>query len=65
MSSPRLEDYLLHMQEAAQQALAFVGGMSEEAFAADTRTHSVGRPDSSRVGRCPALRPRPSCSTTR
>lgn len=38
MTSPRLQDYLLHMQEAAQQALSFVGGMSEVAFAADTRT---------------------------
>jgi uncharacterized protein with HEPN domain len=38
MTSPRLPDYLLHMQEAARQALSFVGGMSEEAFKADIRT---------------------------
>ncbi len=38
MSTPRLQDYLLHMQEASRQALAFVDGMSEEAFLADTRT---------------------------
>jgi uncharacterized protein with HEPN domain len=38
MTSPRLQDYLLHMQEATQRALSFTGGMSEEAFAADTRT---------------------------
>jgi len=38
MTSPRLQDYLLHMQEAAEQALSFVGEMSEEVFAADTKT---------------------------
>lgn len=37
----RLSDYLEHMRQAATQALAFVEGMDQAAFAADKRTQQA------------------------
>jgi len=38
VSADRLLDYLDHMQQGAEDACAFVAGMSREAFVADKRT---------------------------
>jgi uncharacterized protein with HEPN domain len=38
LSASRLSDYLIHMQDAAIDACAFVDGMSKDEFFADRRT---------------------------
>jgi uncharacterized protein with HEPN domain len=37
-TEPRLPDYLRHMQTAAEQTLAYTGGMDQAGFRADLRT---------------------------
>lgn len=38
---PRLPDYLRHIQEAAEQTLAYIAGMDLAAFQADRRTQQA------------------------
>ncbi|WP_225783625.1 DUF86 domain-containing protein [Xenophilus sp. Marseille-Q4582] len=40
-SQPRLADYLRHIQEAAEQTLAYIAGMDLAAFQADRRTQQA------------------------
>lgn len=40
-SEPRLPDYLRHIQEAAEQTLAYIAGMELAAFQADRRTQQA------------------------
>jgi uncharacterized protein with HEPN domain len=41
MNENRLPDYLDHMQQAAQDACAFVEGMGPDDFRTDMRTHQA------------------------
>ena len=41
MTEPRLNDYLDHIRQAAEDACAFIDGLDHDAFIADKRTQQA------------------------